>query len=83
MRPIEIPKNFNMVMNNIATMILACCICHMLCEIHSERVSLPEDIIQHCNHFFEVRKGAIRLSGEGRAGEKIGKQMTLVFLCRG
>ena len=58
-------KNFNMNMNRVATVTLACCVLHNFCEIYRERVPLPEDAAQRPDLFVGVRRGAMRLLGNG------------------
>ena len=62
-----------MEVNKVATVTLACCVLHNFCEIYSERVPLPEDVDQRRDQFVGVRRGAMRLPGDGRA-DKIAKE---------
>ena len=71
----RILKHFNMNMDKAATVTLACCVLHNFCEIHAERVPLPEDEAQRRDPFVGVRRGVMRLPGDGRAGKLAGEQM--------
>ena len=64
-----------MEVNKAAIVTLAYCVLHNFCEIYSERVPLPEDVDQHRDQFVGVRRGAMRLPGDGRAGKIAGEQM--------
>jgi hypothetical protein len=46
---------------------LTCCVFHNFCEIYAEFVLLPEDVAQRVDHFVGVRRGAMKLSGNGWA----------------
>ena len=71
----RILKHFNMNMDRAATVTLACCVLHNFCEIYAERVPLPEDVAQRPDPFVGVRRGAMRLLGDGRAGKVAREQM--------
>jgi hypothetical protein len=71
----RILKHFNMSMDKAATVILACCVLHNFCEIYGGRVPLPEDVAQRPDPFVGVRRGAMRLSGDGRTWKIAGEQM--------
>ena len=71
----RILKHFNMNMDRVATVTLACCVLHNFCEIYAERVPLLEDVTQRPDLFVGIRRGDMRLSGDGRAGKVVGKQM--------
>jgi len=75
----RILKHFNMSMDKAATVTLACCVLHNFCEIYGERVPLPEDVAQRPDPFVGVRRGAMRLPGDGRAGKIAGEQMRAAF----
>ena len=62
-------KNFNMDMNIVVTITLTCCVLYNLCEIHSERVSLPEDIAQYRDPCVRVQRGAMKLSSYDQVGK--------------
>ena len=68
-------KHFNMSMDKTVTVTFACCVLHNLCEIYGERVLLPEDVAQRQDPFVGVRRGAMRLPEDGRAGKVAEKQM--------
>ena len=72
----RILKNLNMELDGGATIALACCVLHNYCEIFSERVLLPNNFDQRANHFIGVRRGPLRVPGDGRAGKVAGKQMS-------
>ena len=69
----RILKNFNMEVNKAATVTLACCVLHNFCEIYSEQVPLPEDVDQRRDQFVGVRRGAMRLPADSRAGKIAGE----------
>jgi hypothetical protein len=71
----QILKNFNMSMDRAATVTLTCCVLHNFCEIYGERVPLPENVAQRADPFVGVRRGGMRLPGDGRAGKIAGEQM--------
>ena len=60
-----------MEVNKAAT--LACCVLHNFCEIYFERVPLPKDLDQRRDQFLGVRRGAMRLPTDGRAGNIAGE----------
>ena len=64
-----------MSMDKAATVTLAYCVLHNFYEIYGERVSLHEDVAQRPDPFVGVRRGAMRLPGDGRAWKVAGKQM--------
>ena len=64
-----------MEINKAATVTLAYCVLHNFCEIYSKRVPLLEDMDQRRDQFVRVRRGAMRLPGDGRAGKIVGEQM--------
>ena len=64
-----------MEVNKAVIVTLACCVLHNFCEIYSERVSLPEDVDQCRDQFVGVRRGAMRLPVDGRAGKIAEEQM--------
>jgi hypothetical protein len=59
----------------VGTITLAYCVLHNYCEIFRERVSLPDNIDQRADQFVGVRKGPLRVPGDGRAGKVAGEQM--------
>ena len=67
--------SFNMNMDRAATMNLACCVLHNFCEIYVEQVPLRKDVDQHPNPCVGVRRGAMRLFGDGRTWKIVGEQM--------
>ena len=69
----RILKNFNMNMDRTATVTLECCVFHNFCEIASKWSPLPENVAQRPDPFVGVRRGAMRLSDYGRAGNVAGK----------
>ena len=71
----RILKNFNINMDRAIIVALACCVLHNFCEIYGECVPLPEDAAQRPDPFVGIRRGAMRLSGDGRAEKVAGKQM--------
>ena len=62
-------------MDRVVTWTLAYCILHNFCEIYEEHVLLPENVAQRADPFVEVRKGAMRLFGDGRTGKVVGEHM--------
>ena len=62
-------------MEKAATVTLAYCILHNFCEIYGERIPLPKNVAQCHDPFVGVRRGAMRLSGDGRTGNVAGEQM--------
>ena len=54
-------------------MTLACCVFHNFCDIYSERVPLPEDVVQRPNSFVKTCRGAMKLTGNGRTGKVAGE----------
>ena len=62
-------------MDKAATVTLTYCVFHNFCEIYKERVPLPTDVAQCHDPFVGVRRGAMRLSGDGRAENIVGEQM--------
>ena len=68
-------KNFNMEIDRTATITLACCVLHNYCKIFSERVPMPNNFDQRADHFVGVRRGPLRVPGDGRAGKVAGEQM--------
>ena len=64
-----------MEVNIIAIVTLACCILHNFCEIYSNQVLLLEDANQYLDYFVEVRRGAMRLSGNDGGGKIVSEQM--------
>ena len=71
----HILKNFNMNMDRATTVTLACCVPPNFCEIYGEHVPLSNDVAQCLDPFVGVRSGVMRLSGDGRVGKVVGKQM--------
>lgn len=68
-------KNFNMNMDEAATLTLACCILHNFYEIYFKRVPLPEDVAQRPDPFVGVRRGAMRMHEDGRTPKVDAEQM--------
>ena len=62
-------------MDMAAILILACCVLHNFCGIYGKRASLLKDVAQRADPFVGVHKGAMRLSGVGRAGKVVGERM--------
>ena len=60
-------------MDRAATVTLECCVFYNFCEIASKWSPLPKDVAQRPDPFVGVRRGAMRLSGYGRAGNVVGK----------
>lgn len=75
----RILKNFHMNMNMVATITLAYCILHNFCEINSEWVPLPKNLVQHPDPFVGVRRGNMRLPGDSRAGKVAKTQMRMTI----
>ena len=76
----RILKYFSMNMDKVATVTLTCCVLHNFCKIYAKRVPLLEDVAQRPDLFVGVRRGAMRLHGDGRAGNLAGEQMrTTIF----
>ena len=71
----RILKNLNMGVDMDATITLACCVLYNYCEIFPERVPLPEELDQRADHFVGVRRGPMRVSGDGPVGKVVGEQM--------
>jgi hypothetical protein len=71
----RILKNLSMAVDMAATITLACCVLHNYCEIFSKRVPLPEDLDQRADHCIGIRKGPLRVSGNGMASIVAGKHM--------
>ena len=69
----RILKNFNMEVNKATTVTLVCRILHNFCEIYFKRIPLPEDVDQHLDHFVGVRRGTLRLLGDGRVSKVAGE----------
>ena len=65
----RILKNFNIEVNKATTVTLACCVLHNFSKIYSKQVPLLEDVDQCSDQFFGVRRGAMRLPDDGRAGK--------------
>ena len=68
-------KNLNMGVDRAATTTLACCVLHNYCDIFSERIPMADNFDQHANHFVGVRRGPLRVPGDGQAGKVTGKHM--------
>ena len=71
----RILKHFNMNMDKAITVNIAYCVLHNFCEIYAKRVPLPDDVAQLLDPFVGVRRGAMRLSGDGRVGKLAGEYM--------
>ena len=71
----RILKNLNMRIDKAATITIACCVLHNYCEIFLEQVPLPNNLDQCVDHFVGVRRGPLRVHGDGRAGKVAGEQM--------
>jgi hypothetical protein len=71
----RILKGFNMGVDRAATVTLACCVLHNFCEIHSEDVPLPTDMEHHRDPYVGLRRGAMRLAGDGQAGKVASEMM--------
>ena len=71
----RILKNLNMGLDRATTITLACCILHNYCEIFLEQVPLPDNFYQRAVHFVGVRRGPLRVPGDGRVGKVAEEQM--------
>ena len=68
-----------MEVNKAAIVTLACCVLHNFYEIYSKQVPLPKDVDQRPDQFVGVRRGAMRLPANGRAGKIAGEQMRAII----
>ena len=75
----RILKNLNMGVDRAAIITLAYYVLHNYCEIFSERVPLPKNFDQCADRFVGVRRGPLRVSGDGRAGKVAGEHMRAVL----
>ena len=56
-------------------MIIACCVLHNYCELHGERLPVPEILRQAANPFAGRHRGAQRLPNDGDGGKLAGESM--------
>ena len=56
-------------------MIIACCVLHNYCELHGERLLLPEILGQAVDPFASQHRGAQHLPNDGDGVKLVGESM--------